>query len=112
MSHDFRNRIGFLEGFQASSFHVGICRWVLGIGDNTLAGKCISTQRKTCPRATVFSTNPTYSGLGSNPGFSGDRPVNDRLSLKSGVYYISELSPYRAVNTHHLGYTNQSVNVV
>jgi len=58
------------------------------------------------------TTNPTWTGLGSNPGLGGDTPATDRLSLKSGVYYISGFCPYRAVNTLRLGYKNQSVNAV
>jgi len=58
------------------------------------------------------TTNPTCTAPGSNPGLGGDRPANDRLSLKSGVYYISEFCPYRAVNTLRLSYKNQSVIAV
>jgi len=36
------------------------------------------------------------------------RPVQ----TKTDQIYICIFSPYRAVNTHRLGYTNQSVNVV
>jgi len=34
------------------------------------------------------------------------------LKTKNNLNYIQILSPYRAVNTHRLGYKNQSVSVV
>jgi len=37
--------------------------------------------------------------LGSNPGLSCDRKATNCLSLKSGLYYNSGSSPYRAVDT-------------
>jgi len=64
------------------------CGWVLNIGDNTVARKIRCTRRKTCPIDTMSTTNPTWTGLGSNPGLGGDRPATDRLSLKSGMYYF------------------------
>jgi hypothetical protein len=88
------------------------CRCVLSIGDNTLTRKNRCTQRKTCPIDTMPTTNPTWTGLRSNPGLGGDRPATDSLSLMSGVYYISGFNPYRAVNTFRLSYRNQSVNAV
>jgi hypothetical protein len=35
---------------------------------------------KTCPSATLFTTNPTWSGLGSNPGRSLEKPAINGLS--------------------------------
>jgi hypothetical protein len=40
----------------------------------------ISAQRKTCPIATLFSTNPTWTGVGSNAGLRGEEPGTDRVS--------------------------------
>ena len=39
-----------------------------------------STWRKFCPNATLSTTNPTQTGLGSKPGFRGEIPATDRLS--------------------------------
>lgn len=36
--------------------------------------------QSTCPSATLFLTNRTWTGFGSNPGFRRVRPVNNRLS--------------------------------
>ena len=33
--------------------------------------------------ATLPTTNPTWNSLGSNPGLSGERPVNDRLTHRT-----------------------------
>jgi hypothetical protein len=39
-----------------------------------------TTRRKTCPSATLSSTNLTWTDPGSNPGLRGERPVTNRLS--------------------------------
>jgi hypothetical protein len=36
--------------------------------------------RKTCPSATLSTTNPTWIDPGSNPGLCGERPATNRLS--------------------------------
>jgi hypothetical protein len=45
-----------------------------------------TARRKTCPRATLSTTNPTWTDPGSNPGLSGERPATNRLS--HGMAYI------------------------
>jgi hypothetical protein len=35
---------------------------------------------KTCPSATLSTTNPTWTDTGSNPGLRGERPAANRLS--------------------------------
>jgi hypothetical protein len=35
---------------------------------------------KTCPSATLSTTNPTWTDSESNPGLRGGRPVTNRLS--------------------------------
>jgi len=38
------------------------------------------TRRKTCPSATLSTTNPTWIDPGANPGLRGERPATNRLS--------------------------------
>jgi hypothetical protein len=38
------------------------------------------TLRKTCPSVTLCITNSTWTDLGTNPGFQGDRPATTCLS--------------------------------
>jgi hypothetical protein len=38
------------------------------------------TRRKTCPSATLSTTNPTWTDPGSNPGLRSGRPATNRLS--------------------------------
>jgi hypothetical protein len=38
------------------------------------------TRRKTCPSATLSTTNPTWTDLGVNPGLCGERPATNCLS--------------------------------
>jgi hypothetical protein len=42
-----------------------------------LTGENQSTWIKTCPIATVSTTNPTWPALGLNPGLYGDRVENN-----------------------------------
>jgi hypothetical protein len=41
-------------------------------------GENRSTRRKTCPSATLSTTNPTWTGPGSNPGLRGERTATNR----------------------------------
>jgi hypothetical protein len=47
-----------------------------------LTGKNRSSGRKTCPSATLSTTNPTWTKPGSNPGLRGERPATNRLSYE------------------------------
>jgi hypothetical protein len=38
------------------------------------------TQEKTCPSATLFTTNPTWADPGTNPGLHSERPRTNCLS--------------------------------
>jgi hypothetical protein len=42
---------------------------------------------KTCPSATLSTTNPTWPDLGSNPGRRGGKPATNRLSYGAAPYY-------------------------
>jgi hypothetical protein len=44
-----------------------------------LTGENRSTREKTCPSATVSTTNPTRTDPGSNPGLRGWKPAANRL---------------------------------
>jgi hypothetical protein len=43
-----------------------------------LTGENRSTQGKTCPSATLSTTNLTCTNPGSNPGLHGGRPATNR----------------------------------
>jgi hypothetical protein len=45
-----------------------------------LPGENRSTRGKTCPSATLSTTNPTLTDPGSNPSLRGGRPATNRLS--------------------------------
>jgi hypothetical protein len=58
-----------------------------------LTGENRRTRGKTCPSATLFTTNPTWTDPESNPGLCGGRPAANRLSrgtAKPCVYTITE----------------------
>jgi hypothetical protein len=44
-----------------------------------LTGEDRTTRGKTCPSATLSTTNPTWTDPGSNPGLRGGRPATIRL---------------------------------
>jgi hypothetical protein len=46
----------------------------------TLTGEDRSARRKTCPSATLPTTNLTCADPGLNPGLRGGRPATNRLS--------------------------------
>jgi hypothetical protein len=50
-----------------------------------LIGENRSTLRKTCPTATLSTTNPTWTDSGSNPGLRGERPATNGLSHGTAV---------------------------
>jgi hypothetical protein len=58
-------------------------------GGMILTGENRRTRRKTCPSATLSTTNPTWIDPGSNPGLRGERPVTNDLSHGTAVqdYY-------------------------
>jgi hypothetical protein len=49
-------------------------------GGMILTGENHRTRRKTCPSATLSTTNPTWIDPGVNPGLRGERPATDDLS--------------------------------
>jgi len=46
-----------------------------------LTGQNQTTDKKTCPIAAVFKTNPTWTGVGSNLGCHSGSPCSSHLSL-------------------------------
>jgi hypothetical protein len=49
-----------------------------------------SIRGKTCPSASLSTTNPTWTDPGSNPGFRRERPATNRLS--HGTVLVSALA--------------------
>ena len=60
--------------------------------------------KKTSPSATRFTTDPTRTGLGTNPGLHGDKPVSNRLSHDSDRHGRSMVS---AIYTEIISYKMQ-----
>jgi hypothetical protein len=55
-------------------WRVWSCRW-----NENRQGKLVYSE-KTCPSATLSTTNPTWPDLGSNPGRRGGKPAPNHLS--------------------------------
>jgi hypothetical protein len=57
---------------------------------------------KTCPRATLSTTNPTRPDLGSNPGRRGGKPATNRLSYGTALCNQALCNSQTAVNVENL----------
>jgi hypothetical protein len=71
-----------------------------------LTGENRSPRRRTCPRATLSTTNPTWTDLGSNPDLRGERLAANRLSHGTALYLsISRMVilASRALELEYLG---------
>jgi hypothetical protein len=55
--------------------------------NETDRGKPKYSGEKTCPIATLSTTNPTWTDPGSNPGLRGGRPATNRLSHGTALAY-------------------------
>jgi hypothetical protein len=57
-----------------------------------LTGENRSTRGKTCPSATLSTTNPTWTDPGSNPSLPGGRPAANRLSHGTAysLFYVEK----------------------
>jgi hypothetical protein len=53
-----------------------------------LTGKNEVLGGKTCPSATLSTTNPTWTDLGSNSGLRGERQATKRLSYGTALFKI------------------------
>jgi hypothetical protein len=56
-----------------------------------LTGENRSTRGKTCPSATLSTTNPTWTDPGSKPDLRGGRPATNRLSHGTAYQKFSYL---------------------
>ena len=63
-------------------------------------GNC-STQTKTCPSVTLFTTDPTLTGLGSSPGIFGKRPATNCRSYI--ICVVEKVYVYKFVDIKRLG---------
>jgi hypothetical protein len=48
-------------------------------GGMILTGEPKNSEKKTCPSATLCTTNPTWTDPGAKPGLCGERPATNRL---------------------------------
>jgi hypothetical protein len=53
--------------------------WIWSSRGMILTGENRRTRRKTCPSATLSTTNSTWTALGANPGLSSEMPVINSL---------------------------------
>jgi hypothetical protein len=58
---------------------------------------------KTCPSATLSTTNPTWLDPGSNPGRRGGKPATNRLSYGAATYiHLYTSSVYLSLESAHI----------
>jgi hypothetical protein len=53
--------------------------------NDTNRGERSRARREPCPTATLPTTNPLWTGLGSNPGLQGKRPAINRLGHGTAI---------------------------
>lgn len=53
-----------------------------------MTGKNIRILRETCINNTLFTINPTWTGLGSCPNFGGERPATNSLANRTAHIYF------------------------
>jgi hypothetical protein len=63
-------------------------------------GETRSTQGKTCPNATLSTTNPTWTDPGLNPVLRGERSATNRLSHGTASGKILPFTFCRFLITH------------
>jgi hypothetical protein len=66
-----------------------------------LTGENRSTRRKTCPSATLSTTNPTWTDRGSNPGLRCGRPATNRLSNGTALHMQLSLLLFVRLSEHN-----------
>jgi hypothetical protein len=63
-------------------------------GGMILTGENWRTRRKTCPSATLSTTNPTWIDPGANSGPRGERPATNDLSYGTAHYLNVNFKPF------------------
>jgi hypothetical protein len=56
--------------------------------NDILTGENRRTRRKTCPSATLSTTNPTWIDPGAKPGLRGERPATNDLSHGTALHLM------------------------
>jgi hypothetical protein len=64
-------------------YEFGERRW-----NDILTGENRRTRRKTCPSATLSTTNPTWNDPGANPNLRGKSPATNDLSHGTAIYLL------------------------
>jgi hypothetical protein len=85
------------------------CGPVGGIG----IGKGKNYSEKTCPSATLSTTNPTWLDLGSNPGRRAENPVANRLNYGTAICaYLRRWINLPYHNSVFFGFINTLRNII
>jgi hypothetical protein len=74
-----------------------------------LTGENRSTREKTCPSVTLFTTNPTWTDPGSNPGLCDERPAANRLTHGTGSRSTSVCLSVSITNAPNSRYIHQMI---
>jgi hypothetical protein len=67
-------------------YEFGDRRW-----NDVLTGENRRTRRKSCPSATLSSTNPTWIDPGANAGLRGERPATNDLSHGTALTVLNRV---------------------
>jgi hypothetical protein len=64
-------------------------------GGMKLTGENWSARRKTCPSATLYATNPTYTDPVLNPALRGERPATNSLTHGTALFMIDTIHDHK-----------------
>jgi hypothetical protein len=79
-----------------------------------MTGENRRTRRKTCPSATLSTTNPIWVEPGANPGLRGERPASNDLShgtAQIGLYLDKYKDKRKRLVTKYEDETEQKIAV-
>jgi hypothetical protein len=79
-------------------------------GGMKLTGENRSTRWKTCPSATLSTTNPTWTDPGSKPGLRGGRQATNRLSHGTALRMLKEVVDSSAFDRNVSNYSLQTTS--
>jgi hypothetical protein len=60
-------------------------------GGMILKGENRKTRKRTCPNATLSTTNPTWIEPGANPGLRVERPATNDLSHGTALKSLTDI---------------------
>jgi hypothetical protein len=62
----------------------------------------LTGESKTCPSATLYAINPTWTAPRANPGLCGEQPVIDSMSYGIAKTVLRQIIPEKSLHNCHI----------